>query len=300
MFRLSDDQALVQTVDLLTPIVDDPYLFGRIAAVNALSDVYAMGGRPITAMNIVCFPVAALGVDSLRLVIEGGLSAIVEAGAVLLGGHSVKDEEPKYGLAVTGLVDPAEMMTNDGFEPGQVLLLSKPIGTGVISGANKRSLASPGAVDAMVEQMSRLNDRAADLARRAGVRAATDVTGFGLGGHALELARASGCGVRLWLEEIRLITGAIDHAVADQFPGGSRANRTYCEPWTRIEGVVDPARVGLAFDAQTSGGLLLGVAQEGAPALLDALQESGHDASLVGEVVEAKGQERLLLTSNRS
>jgi selenide,water dikinase len=297
VYLLDGGVALVQTVDLLTPIVDDPWLFGRIAAVNALSDVYAMGGRPITALNIVCFPVAALGVEALRRVVEGGLSAIVEAGAVLVGGHSIKDEEPKYGLAVTGLVDPARMTTNDGLRPGDALVLTKPIGTGVISGANKSGLASAASVDAMVAQMSRLNDRAAALAAAAGVRAATDVTGFGLGGHLLEMARASRCVVRLEAGRVPLLPGAADHAAAGRFPGGSKANRAHFAAWTEVDAALADALVGLVFDAQTSGGLLLGVAPAEVDTLVAGLTASGHEAAVVGEALAAHAEGRLILTN---
>ena len=299
VFLLDDDRALVQTVDVLTPIVDDPFTFGRIAAVNALSDVYAMGGRPLTALNIVAFPIKDLGVPVLRRIIEGGISALKEAGAVLVGGHSIKDEEPKYGLAVTGLVDPKRMITNDALRPGQRLLLSKPIGTGVVSTADKRSLATPEQTAAMVASMARLNRQASERAVARGVRAGTDVTGFGLAGHLVEMARASRCAVRLRAPAVPLLPGALEHAEADRFPGGSRANRSFFSRWTKSSADLPEALLGLMFDAQTSGGLLLGVEPADAQALLDDLLETGHTAAVIGEVVGESPDGELILVSER-
>lgn len=289
----------MQTVDLLTPIVDDPRTFGRIAAVNALSDVFAMGGRPITALNVVCFPVEAMGLGPLRAMIEGGLEAVTEAGALLIGGHSVKDEEPKYGLAVTGVVHPAEMMTNDGLAPGLELILTKPIGTGVISGANKRALATAEQVEGMVAVMTALNREAAELARAAGVRAATDVTGFGLAGHLCEMARSSRRSLRLFASEVPLITGALEHARAGRFPGGSKKNRQFFSRWAAVEEGVEEALAGLMFDAQTSGGLILGVAPERARELLGRLLDSGHQAALIGEVLDEPSEGSVSIVAER-
>ena len=295
---LDDGSVLVQTVDLLTPIVDDPYLFGRIAAVNALSDIYAMGARPVTAMNILCFPVAGLGVEAFRKVIEGGLSAIVDAGALLVGGHSIKDEEPKYGLAVTGLASRDELTTNDALEPGHRLILTKPLGTGAVSTADKKRAASPEAVEAMVSEMTRLNDKAAAIAKENGVRAVTDVTGFGLGGHALEMARASHVSVAIWLDALPLLPGALDLAMAGFFPGGSKTNRAFYAPWTEHETGCEEALLGLVFDAQTAGGLLLGASPERAALLVDRLRASGHGAAVVGEVLGPHEEGRLHIVPN--
>lgn len=297
VYLIAEGVALVQTVDVLTPIVDDPFTFGRIAAVNALSDVYAMGGTPITAMNIVAFPTKKLGADMLRAVIEGGLSAIREAGAVLVGGHSIKDEEPKYGLAVTGVVDPAVLMTNDALEPGQHLVLTKAVGTGVISSASKAGAASPEAVEAAVASMVRLNREAAELAREAGVRAATDVTGFGLAGHLLEMARASRCEVELRAGAVPLLPEALEHAAAGRFPGGSRANREHFATWSTVEPDVDAALAGLMFDAQTSGGLLIAAAPEVAAALARRLRDAGHPAAVVGAVLAKHEPGHLVIKS---
>jgi len=299
VFLLDENRALVQTVDVLTPIVDDPYTFGRVAAVNALSDVYAMGGQPITALNIVAFPIKELGVAVLRRILEGGVSALREAGAVLVGGHSIKDEEPKYGLAVTGLVDPRRMITNDALRPGQRLLLSKPIGTGVVSSADKRSLATPEQAAAMVASMGRLNRQASERAVAHGIRAGTDVTGFGLAGHLVEMARASRCSVRLWAHAVPLLPGALEHAEADRFPGGSRANRSFFSRWTRSSTELTEALLGLMFDAQTSGGLLLGVESADAEPLLQGLLETGHTAAVIGEVVGKSQDGELELAGER-
>lgn len=286
VFVISEDTALVQTVDVLTPIVDDPFLFGQIAAVNAFSDVYAMGGTPLTAMNIVCFPVQQLGVESLRRVIEGGLEVIREAGAVLIGGHSLKAEEPKYGLAITGTVDPRRMMTNDALKTGDRIVLTKPIGTGVISSASKQGLASVECVEAMVDSMSTLNREASARAMAAEIRAASDVTGFGLAGHLVEMARASRCHLVLRSSAVPLLPSAREHAEAGRFPGGSRANQKFFSAWTSVDNGVREPIVGLMFDAQTSGGLILGAEESVAHQLVEELRHEGHDAAVVGEVVD--------------
>jgi selenide,water dikinase len=295
VYQLSASQALVQTVDILTPMVDDPWLFGRIAAANALSDVYAMGGRPLTALNVLCFPLQALGVEMMRELLQGGLDAISEAGAVLVGGHSIKDEEPKYGLSVTGLVDPRRLMTNDALRPAQQLLLTKPIGTGVIASTHKKGLCSGEALTAAVGSMCRLNRRAAELAVEADLRAASDVTGFGLAGHLVEMARASTMDVRLWADAVPLLPEALAHAEADRLPGGSRANREFFSRWVESEPALAAHLVDLMFDAQTSGGLLLAAPAEVAGALVEQLQAEEHQAAVIGEVVAPHEQGRLAI-----
>jgi selenide,water dikinase len=212
-----------------------------------------------------------------------------------MGGHSIKDEEPKYGLAVTGLVDPRRMITNDALRPGQRLLLSKPIGTGVVAGAGKRSLATAEQVAAMVASMCRLNREASERAVARGVRAGTDVTGFGLAGHLIEMARASRCSARLFAGSVPLLPGALEHAEADRFPGGSKANRAFFSTWTRTASALSEALVGLLFDAQTSGGLLLGVDPAQAEPLLADLLATGHTAALIGEVTGPSEQGELEL-----
>lgn len=252
--RLRDDLAIVQTVDFFTPIVDDPYAFGRIAATNALSDVYAMGGEPLSALNLVAFPLERLGGDVLHEILRGGHDAVAAAGAVIVGGHSIDDPEPKYGLAVTGTVHPDEILTNAAGRPGDVLTLSKPLGVGAISTAAKRGLASAELIDRGIEVMCTLNAEAARAARRAGAHAVTDVTGFGLLGHLHELALASGCAAEVDSAAVPVIEGVdFDGALA----GGTRRNREDAESFAAFADDVDEDRRWLVCDATTSGGLLV-------------------------------------------
>jgi selenide,water dikinase len=262
--RLRPDLAVVQTADFFTPIVDDPYDFGRIAATNALSDVYAMGGTPVSALNLVAFPLETLGGDVLREILRGGHDAVEAAGAAIVGGHSIDDPEPKYGLAVTGTVHPDEVTTNAGGRPGDVLFLTKPLGGGVVSTAAKRGIASPDLIAAAVEVMTTLNAGAAGAARAAGAHAVTDVTGFGLLGHLHELALASGCAAEVDAEAVPAIEGVLDLLRDDAaIAGGTRRNRAYADTFTTW-GDVDPARAWLVADAMTSGGLLVAVPPDAA------------------------------------
>jgi selenide, water dikinase len=258
--QLSEELAIVQTVDFFTPIVDDPYAFGRIAATNALSDVYAMGGRPVSTLNLVAYPLATLGPDTLREILRGGADAAQAAGAAVVGGHSIDDPEPKYGMAVTGVVDPRAILTNAGGRAGDVLVLTKPLGAGTIATALKRGLADGALVDAGVAVMTTLNDRAAEQARAAGAHALTDVTGFGLLGHLHELAEASGLAAEVDAAAIPAIDGVLD-LLADEaaLAGGSRRNRADAEGFTRWGEDVPEPRRRLATDAMTSGGLLAAV-----------------------------------------
>ena len=257
--RLTSELALVQTVDFFTPIVDDPYSFGRIAATNALSDVYAMGAEPVSALNLVAFPLEVLGSDALRAILAGGLDAVLEAGASLIGGHSIDDPEPKYGLAVTGLVHPDEVLSNAGGQPGDVLVLTKPLGAGTIATALKRGLASDELVTRGVTVMTTLNARAALQARAAGAHALTDVTGFGLVGHTHELALASGLSAVIEAGAVPAIEGVLDLLVDESaLAGGSRRNRRDASAYASFEGVTAP-RERLVCDAMTSGGLLAAV-----------------------------------------
>jgi len=256
VIQLTDELALVQTADFFTPIVDDPYLFGRIAATNALSDIYAMGGTPVSAINLVAFPLEQLGADVLREILRGGAEAVAAAGASVVGGHSIDDPEPKYGLAVTGTVHPAAVMTNAGGRPGDALVLTKPLGTGLVSTAVKRGIAAP--LDEAIAVMTTLNDRAAQSARAAGASALTDVTGFGLLGHLHELALASGCAAEVLAEEVPAIEGVLaltETAIA----GGTRRNREHAETFTTFAYGVAEDRRWLVCDAMTSGGLLAAV-----------------------------------------
>jgi selenide, water dikinase len=272
VFALSDDLALVQTIDFFTPLVDDPYDFGRIAAANALSDVYAMGGRPITAMNVVAFPLEQLGGDVLAAILRGGLDVVTQAGASVVGGHSIKDDEPKYGMAVTGTVDPRRIVTNAGGVAGDVLVLTKPLGVGAIVTAAKRGAAGVGGdgflVAAAVEVMVALNAEASRAALDAGVHAMTDVTGFGLLGHLHNLARESGLAAVLDAGAVPAIDG-VEALLRDDgaVSGGSARNAEWAATFAEIDADVAPWRARLIVDATTSGGLLAAVAPEQAGAI---------------------------------
>jgi len=258
VYRLRDDLALVQTADFFTPIVDDPYDFGRIAATNALSDVYAMGGRPVSALNLVAWSVADLGAEMLGEVLRGGHDVIAAAGAVILGGHTIDDPEPKYGLAVTGVVDPADIITNAGGRPGDALVLTKPVGAGAVTTSLKKGLVTDEVLAGAVEVMTELNDAASRAARVARAHGMTDVTGFGLLGHLHELTLASGVSAVLDSAAVPAIEGALD-LLADEraLAGGSRNNRRYAEQFASFEDGVDEVLRRLVTDAMTSGGLLV-------------------------------------------
>jgi selenide,water dikinase len=263
IFRVSDDLALVQTIDFFTPLVDDPYDFGRIAAANALSDVYAMGGRPLTAMNVVAFPLERLGGDVLREILRGGLEVVEAAGAALVGGHSIDDAEPKYGLSVTGVVDPSALVTNAGGRAGDALVLTKPLGVGAIVTARKRGAAGDALLAEAVAVMIALNDAAAAAAIDAGAHAMTDVTGFGLLGHLHNLARESGLAAELVAADVPAIDGVEDLLADDgAVSGGSRRNAEYADGFASFADAVPAWRRRLVADATTSGGLLVAVAPE--------------------------------------
>jgi selenide, water dikinase len=296
VYRLTDDLALVQTVDFFTPIVDDPRIFGRAAAANSLSDVYAMGGRPITAMNVVCFPVKKLGVNVLRTIIQGGLDILREAGVALVGGHSVEDAEPKYGLSVAGLVHPDRMMTNAALRPGDCLILTKAVGTGVIATALKGGLASGDALEAMTASICSLNRTASEVAVRLGVRACTDVTGFGLLGHLAEMARASKCRIRVRAVAVPVLTGAAEAVAVGMVPAGTHANRSHFSSWVSTGHGLSAELSDLLFDPQTSGGLILGIPQDHADELVATLQADGVGiAAAFGEVLGHDSEGRVLV-----
>ena len=282
--RVRDDLALIQTVDFFTPIVDDPHIFGRIAAANALSDVYAMGGRPLTAMNVVCFPRKSLPLAVLRDVLRGGFEMVEQAGALLVGGHSVEDRELKYGLSVSGTVHPDRVVTNAGARAGDRLVLTKPLGTGVLATAIKRGLASGEAEAEAVRWMTTLNRDAAEAMQEVGAHACTDITGFGLLGHALELAVASEVALELRASAVPLIGSVRELASQGIVPGGSVANRKFCERAVVVAPEVEPLTVDLLADAQTSGGLLIAVADERAAALHEALEHRGVPHPEIGRV----------------
>ncbi|MGB6691960.1 MAG: selenide, water dikinase SelD [Terracidiphilus sp.] len=286
IFRIGPSQALVQTIDFFTPLVDDPFTFGQIAAANALSDVYAMGGRPLTALAVVCFPQEAdLGV--LEQIMRGGLAKMAEAKCTVAGGHSVRDAEMKFGYAVTGLIDPARVYTNSGAIPGDSLILTKPIGTGVITTALKQGKAETAWVDRATHSMTTLNSTAASLATAcAGVHSITDITGFGLMGHGREMALGSGVTLEIETARVPLIEGALAAVRAGAIPGGLLSNREFAEclvedsPESQIP---DDLRA-LLYDPQTSGGLLISVAFEDAQKLLASLLDAGLPAAIIGRV----------------
>ncbi len=286
VYKLSSDLALVQTIDFFTPIIDDPRVFGRAAAANSLSDVYAMGGRPLTAMNVVCFPTRKLGVQTLRTILEGGLETLREAGVALIGGHSVEDDEPKYGLSVTGLIHPDKIMTNSGLRPGDKLVLTKAIGTGTIATSIKGGLTSEQSIAAMINSICTLNKKASEVAVSEGARACTDVTGFGLAGHLVEMARASKCKIRIRADAVPVLQGARETASMGLIPAGTYGNRTYFSPWVSIDPDVPTDRSDLMFDPQTSGGLIIGICSEQAGMLMDSLvAENIGPVAMIGEVI---------------
>jgi selenide, water dikinase len=266
VYRLSPELALVQTVDFFTPIVDDPYTFGAIAAANSLSDVYAMGGRPVSSLSIVAWP-AAEDIAGLEAILKGGAEKMHEAGCSILGGHSVADPEIKFGYAVTGLVHPERVMANAGARPGDRLFLTKPLGTGVISTALKRGTASPQHVDASIESMLTLNRRACEEMLRCAVHGCTDVTGFGLIGHAREMALASGVTLEIAVDAVRFLPGAVEYARQGAIPGGLKNNREFASCAVGVApGVAVPREIeDLLYDPQTSGGLLIAAAEDELP-----------------------------------
>ncbi len=288
VFRLTEEIALIQTVDFFTPIVNDPYTFGQIAAANALSDVYAMGGRPLTALNIVCYPGPTVPKEVLKAVLAGGLDKIHEAGALLVGGHSVDDTELKYGLAVTGVVHPARVLTNAGARPGDRLILTKPLGTGIIATAVKGRLASPEAEAQAMAVMTELNKAAAESLEGFAVHAVTDITGFGLLGHALEMAQGSKVQMTLYASRVPVLQAAREYAALGLVPAGTFANRNFCEKSLKIAAGLDPLALDLCADAQTNGGLLIAVAGDQAQDLLARLHQAGVTAAaVIGEVTAA-------------
>jgi selenide, water dikinase len=284
VYRLPGGLALVQTTDFFTPIVDDPFDWGRIAATNALSDVYAMGGRPLTALNIVAWPIQELPVELLAQVLAGGAQVAREAGVAILGGHSIHDPEPKYGMAVTGLVDPERIVRNATFRPGDVLLLTKPLGLGILSTAVKRGVATVEQLAVAVATMTTLNRAASEAMLEIGPSAATDVTGFGLLGHLHIALRASGVAAQVEADGPALLPGTLELAGEGVVPGGTRANHRFVAEAVRWNGLPEPEQFVLA-DAQTSGGLLVGVPEARSEQMLGAMVARGVDARAIGRVV---------------
>jgi selenide,water dikinase len=293
VYRLNPDQAVISTVDFFPPVVDAPYDFGAIAAANALSDIYAMGGDPIMAINLVAYP-DGYGLTLLTEILRGGAEKVREAGAVIAGGHTVTDKEPKYGLAVTGTVHPDRIIAKGGARPGDQLILTKPLGSGVITTALKRGLARPEHVEFAVKIMSRLNRTASRLAVAAQVHAMTDITGYGLLGHAHEMAHLGGVDFVFHFDSLAWMDGAVDYAEQDMFPGGMGRNQDYFSPWVTFASSISEAKQNLLFDPQTSGGLLMAAPPEKAAALLEQLLVHGESASLIGSVEPGDGHLHLV------
>ncbi len=295
VYLIGPHQALVQTLDFFPPIVDDPYTYGAIAAANSMSDVYAMGGEVTLALNIVAFP-EDLDKAILTAILQGGADKVREAGGIIAGGHTVTDPEPKYGLCVTGLADPQQTMSKGGARPGDRLILTKCIGTGVITTAAKNDRAQPAHLQGAVDSMLRLNGVASRVLKWAGVRACTDITGFGLLGHASEMAEASGACLRIRAANVPLLEGALDYVKDKQVPGGTGRNRDYLLSSTptvrarvQIEASISRDLTTLLFDPQTSGGLFAAVPADKVDAVRDAMREQDVESWEVGEVVEGRG-----------
>ncbi len=286
MYQLDAEHAIVETLDFFTPVVDDPYWFGRIAAANALSDVWAMGGRPLFALNAVGWPVGKLPMEMLGEVLRGGAESARLAGAVVLGGHSIDDPEPKYGMAVTGLVHPDRVLRNVGALPGDVLVLTKPLGSGIVTTGIKRDVAPAALVDRAVELMAALNRAAGEaLAASGAVHALTDVTGFGLLGHGWEMAEGSGVAFRIRAAAVPVLEGVHDLAAKDVVPGGSKANLRWVAPSLTVDPGLPPTTAIVLADAQTNGGLLAAVDPARADAVVAALRAAGVEPAVIGEVL---------------
>ncbi|MDQ1909871.1 selenide, water dikinase SelD [Paenibacillus sp. GD4] len=295
VYKLTEELALVQTVDFFTPIVDDPYSFGQVAAANALSDIYAMGGKPLTVLNIVAFPIKKLDKSVLADILRGAGDKVREAGATLVGGHSIDDNEPKFGLAVTGLVHPSKAKTNAGAKPGDRLILTKPIGVGILTTSIKKDALSTDEVARVTSVMTTLNKKAAEIMEPYEVHGCTDVTGFGLLGHAAEMAKGSGVGLRIGRAQVPVLPRVRELAEAGFVPGGTKNNFAHLEGTISFEDGIDQIDQYILCDAVTSGGLLIAVAEEKAEALLADLVQAGVEASLVGEAVaEHPGQIRIV------
>jgi len=283
VYQLDAERAIISTVDFFPPVVDEPYAFGAIAAANALSDVYAMGGEPIMAINLVAFP-DGLDRSILSEILRGGAEKVREAGAVIAGGHTVSDQEPKYGLAVTGIIHPERILTKGGTQPGDILILTKALGTGVITTALKDGRAQPEHVAAAVASMSRLNRDASQTAQRIGVHAMTDITGYSLLGHSHEMAHLANVNFHIDLDALSWLPGAQEYADQGIFPGGTRRNKDYFGQWVELGDELSETFKGLLFDPQTSGGLLMAVSPDNANQLLSTLHDNSEIANIIGEV----------------
>lgn len=283
VYKLNADTALIQTMDFFTPMVDDPYIFGQVAAVNALNDVYAMGGKPLLAMNIVCFP-ECQNLKILREILAGGLSKIEEAGALLVGGHTVDDTEPKYGLSVTGIVHPDKLLTNAGAKPGDLLFLTKPLGNGIIATAIKAEMVKSSEEAEAIKWMTMLNKDAAEAMQKVGVNAVTDITGFGLLGHLFELAFSSDVAVELETNQIAFMEGVLNYAVMGLIPGGAYTNREYLSNYIEANPNLEVAILDALYTPETAGGLLISCPAEKAELLIEEMSKSNVFIRQIGKV----------------
>jgi selenide,water dikinase len=285
VYKLREDLAIVLSLDFFTPIVDDPYTFGQIAAANSLSDIYAMGGTPVTAMNIICFPIKTMDISILQEILRGGLDKMREAGVLLVGGHSVEDNELKYGLSVAGTIHPQKVLYNKGARAGDTLILTKPLGTGIINTALKGGLAAEDSVARAIECMSTLNRKAAELMAGVEVHACTDVTGFGLLGHACEMIKGEDAGMVIYSSKVPILPGTEEYALMGLIPAGTIRNRDYNLHMIECPAGITDEQLLILFDAQTSGGLLISVPGPQAHALLKRLRQEGvEEAAIIGEV----------------
>jgi selenide,water dikinase len=295
VYKLTDDLAIVQTIDFFTPIVDDPYSFGQIAAANAMSDVYAMGGKPLMAMNVVCFPIKTMDISILKKILAGGVDKVHEAGAILVGGHSIEDDELKYGLSITGTIHPAKVVLNNGARVGDRLILTKPLGTGIISTGLKGKVIDEEAMDKVIRSMATLNRKAAELMQEIGVHACTDVTGFGLLGHAGEMIEGTDIAMLIHSAAVPFFPEAKELAEMGMIPGGLHRNREFRLNMVEIAKEVPDYLADILFDPQTSGGLLISVSEQKAPVLLERMHREGiEEAVVIGEVV-AKPQGKIIV-----
>lgn len=294
VLKITDDIAAIHTVDFFTPPVDDPYMYGQIAAANSLSDVYAMGGQPTLAMNLLCVP-NCLSTETIRLILKGGHDKCVEAKCTIAGGHTIQDPEPKYGLCVTGYVHPDKILKNVGAQPGDLLVITKPIGTGVVTTAYKGDLVSKEDYDVMVKSMATLNSKAAAIVQEIGnCHACTDITGFGLLGHAYEMASGSNSTLKLWSKEIPLLPGAKELATMGIVPAGAYRNMAYVKKHVEVLDSAEECLVDLISDPQTSGGLMVALRAEDAYTYVEKLAEVGITAAVIGEVIEKQEKDLII------
>lgn len=291
IYRLSEDTAIVTTADIITPPVEDPYVYGQIAAANSISDVYAMGGRPLTCLNIVCFPSGKLPPEQLHQIVAGALNKITEAGAVLAGGHSVEDDEPKFGLAVTGIVHPEKYWANVGAKPGDALILTKPIGSGVLFNAKLKGQVSDKAFQTCIDTVTTLNRKAAEVLQGFEVHAATDITGFGLAGHGLEMTSDGACGLEIDLSAVPILPEALEMYAKGVSTGVNKHNRALTQSRTTFEASANPANHEILYDPQTSGGLLVALPESQAESARRQLHDVGlSHAAIIGNVTAAHAE----------